>query len=369
MILSIMDISLTTDQEPARVAPEKVEPNLGGLGSNAMIGSCVPPIIAYPEITANGNLIGAEVAMSFDQGYIRLPRSLLEHPMFKDAPCEYQVLYLVMFQHAAIAPYDINDNGKLVRLEVGEICFSIDQLQKMCGKHVSAKQVERGIVYFRKCHFAGQRPGHRRSILKITHSESYDLISRATGTRSGTRPGQDRDINREDKEGKEEKKKTTKKKSAAASAQLAVEKIEKIKVRDAVELTQSQIDTAKAKFGEPLFEAMCDRLNSYKLSNDKTYKSDYGLFVQGTWLVAAAKKILEESSNGPAAPSATPRKSETLGDVLQDFQLGSYYYSAKFGNFELFSKEGSLKFSKALSDLAGIRQSLEKLKLGKPNER
>lgn len=352
MMALIMDITLTPDEKFVRVPAENEKPEPASSGFYAMNRKIVPPIIADDAIKANGNLVCAEPAMSYDVGYIRIPRSLLEDPRFKDAPASWRIILIEIINHAAVFAHDFNDHSEIVRIEVGEICFSIDMIAKLCGGDISHKQVERAIAYFKKVKIAGQRAGHRRSIIKILHEDTYRLIYEQGGTRRGTSAGQARDISKECKERKEEKKKITKKKSADASVCVVVEKL---KIREKVELTQKQIDTARAKFGDALFEAMADRLNSYKLSSEKTYASDYGLFVAGSWLIPEAKKLLEAQAS--PTQSSVP-KNKTLADIISRCKFGNYTYQVKFEMFELVSAQGYVVMSKAKIDLSGIEEGL-----------
>ncbi len=339
---------------------ENERPDLGGSGLKAMDGDVVPPIIAYPEINASRVLLCAETAMGYDNGYIRIPRSLLEDPRFKDAPPAWRIILIEIINRAAVFAHDFNDHSEIIRIEIGEICFSIDMIAKFCGAGISHKQVERALAYFKKVKISGQRAGHRRSIIKIIHEETYDLISKQGGTRRGTSAGQARDISKECIERKEGKKERIKKKSAAASVAVAVEKIEKIKLRETVSLSQQQIDTAKAKFGEPLFEAMCDRLNSYKLSNEKEYSSDYGLFVKGSWLIDAAKKTLETPAQ-PAAPNS-PISGLTLSEIKRRLR-GCYTVTEEFGQFVICSLQGYLVEKCSTKDSDHINKWLKSKKL------
>jgi hypothetical protein len=58
---------------------------------------------------------------------------------------------------------------------------------------------------------------------------------------------------------------------------------DKVKYRDLVNLTLSEFDKLVSEYGEQPTNWMLDKLNAYKLSKGKTYKSDYGAIL--TWVV------------------------------------------------------------------------------------
>ena len=75
---------------------------------------------------------------------------------------------------------------------------------------------------------------------------------------------------------------------------------EKDKYRDLVTLTKIEHDKLIKEFGEPGTNWMLDKLNAYKLSKGKTYKSDYGAIL--TWVVKSYeehKKTLTTHGDAP----------------------------------------------------------------------
>ena len=66
---------------------------------------------------------------------------------------------------------------------------------------------------------------------------------------------------------------------------------EKVKYRDNVLLTKQEYETLLSKHGENKLNKMLDLLHFYKLSQGKTYKSDYGAI--NLWEI---KKSIEEQA-------------------------------------------------------------------------
>jgi hypothetical protein len=98
--------------------------------------------------------------------------------------------------------------------------------------------------------------------------------------------------------------------------------VSKIKFREFVELTQDQHDVLLAKHGPELLKLMFDKLDSFKGSNGKTYKSDYHTMLDGGWVTIQVKKDLEtqKSKAGPSADNIA--KAEMLCNEFSEYRNG-----------------------------------------------
>jgi hypothetical protein len=76
----------------------------------------------------------------------------------------------------------------------------------------------------------------------------------------------------------------------------------KIKFRDNVKLLQSELDTLVEKHGADFTDRCLDKLSHYKLSNGKTYRSDYGAINQ--WVIDA---VNDKPGRSPTDRSPTDR--------------------------------------------------------------
>jgi hypothetical protein len=128
-----------------------------------------------------------------DNGYIRIPRSLLNDPRIIGAPSAYLRVFLQILNYAAFEPREYNDHGVILKIEVGQAVFSMRQFAELCGPEISKDQVHRAIKYLIKFNFVRQEVRHRKTVITITHSDTYELILESGATRSATRPRQDRD--------------------------------------------------------------------------------------------------------------------------------------------------------------------------------
>ena len=154
-----MDIPLTTNSDLVRLTPVKEEPSLGGLGSQAVV-EFATPTIAYPEIIPNGNLIGAEAAMSYSPGgFVKIPRSLFVHPAWNSAKPKHRYIFLEFLFRATWAPTFFHWNGKRIDLSIGQLYFSrknlADEINKTChaDERITEADIRGAIHYFEKCVF------------------------------------------------------------------------------------------------------------------------------------------------------------------------------------------------------------------------
>lgn len=131
--------------------------------------------------------------MTNRSGFIQVPRSLLEDPRIMGAPDAYFRVFLKIIDVAAFEPREFNDHGVVLKIEVGQAAFSMRQFATECGPYISKDQVHRAIKYLIKFDFVRQEVRHRKSIITITHKDTYELILRSGATTSATRARQERD--------------------------------------------------------------------------------------------------------------------------------------------------------------------------------
>lgn len=125
--------------------------------------------------------------------HIRTPRSLLENDLWKDLPPSYKDVFNVLLENVCFYPQKYDDHGVLINLEVGQWCGTYRDLVKLCGKYGDKNVVERSIKKFILYEFVRQEVRHKKSIITITHKDTYELIKRASETRSESILRQDRD--------------------------------------------------------------------------------------------------------------------------------------------------------------------------------
>lgn len=148
------------------------------------------------------------------KGHIRVPRSLTQDPLFRDLPCEYKIVIYTILENVCYRPQRFNDHGIIIELQPGQLCMPYRELAERCGKDITKNHVERGVKRAAKCGFVRQEVRHKKSIITVTHPETYDLILRASETTNETILRQERDKNETQK--KKERRKEGKKEEAAA---------------------------------------------------------------------------------------------------------------------------------------------------------
>ena len=111
-----------------------------------------------------------------ENGYIKIPRSLLKDPLWIDLSLESQHVFLVLLDHVCYRPRKFDDHGHLIDIEVGQICISERDLVKLCNKGMTRIKVQRSLVRLRLCRFLSQEVRHKKSIISITHTDTYSLI-------------------------------------------------------------------------------------------------------------------------------------------------------------------------------------------------
>ncbi len=334
----MMDISLTTDNELIRVPLEKERPGLVGPSLKAMDGTRIPPTIAYPEIVANGNLIGSEKAVSYSSnGFVKLMREAQEL-LIKDEQAFKLVVFIALGAVRVKSKFSDHD------LEVGQAfisgCHSLGW-----SRQVYRDTQNRVEFKYKLATFKGTSKG---TIATLLNTDVCDINVRAEEpSKEPTKNHQGTNTTLLQEECKNERKK---KQLARAQDFSSFGKF--------VKLTANEYEELAKTHGKPQLDVMIEKINDHCESTGKSYKG-FAATIRN-WF--RREKPLSASAPSPGKTAAS--KPESLGDLLSEFDLGSYYYSAKFGTFELFSSLGHSMFSKASTDIAGIRAALKALNLG-----
>lgn len=117
---------------------------------------------------------------------------------------------------------------------------------------------------------------------------------------------------------------------------LKKEKIEKIKFRDSVELTQDQHDKLLAEHGKQKLDEMLDKLNSYKASHGKQYDSDYHTMINGGWVKREIEKELQE---GKIQSPSTAR--DYALQIKKEYESPYAYIDVSHKAFEIIPTQGA----------------------------
>lgn len=109
--------------------------------------------------------------------YFRIPDSLFNDPLFYDARHSHQIIFLRMIRLAAFMPKQHDIRGNIITIQPGQLCYSLIKIAELSGKHSSKDDVEGTLKYFeKKCQFLLHEVLHRKSLITITHTDTYNLI-------------------------------------------------------------------------------------------------------------------------------------------------------------------------------------------------
>lgn len=124
------------------------------------------------------------------QGFIQIPRSLLDHPAYIGAPPAYRCVLICILQHACFLPCQQFDHGKIIDLLPGQFMCTERRLAELAG--VTKNDVHRSLKHFLKFKIVNQEVNQRKNILSIIHEDTYDLIKKYSEPRSEPRVNQER---------------------------------------------------------------------------------------------------------------------------------------------------------------------------------
>lgn len=127
-------------------------------------------------------------------GYFSLPRSFTRDPLWLDMPLAYQHVFLVILDHACWQDQLFDDHGMMIQLKPGQLCTTVRDLAKKCGKGITYMIVHRAIEKLGMYRFLRQEVQHIKSVLSITDKRVYDLIVKSYET--GCATGLKQDCNR-----------------------------------------------------------------------------------------------------------------------------------------------------------------------------
>lgn len=220
------------------------------------------------------------------QRFIQIPESLLEHPSVVNAPVAQRWVLICIIQDVCFLPCKHDDHGQTIDLEIGQMATTIRRFAQ--EKNIDKNDVERAFKRFFKVGILRQEVRHIKTIITITHKETYERIKRYSETLSETKVRQERDKSETQKEILEtfEIDEINKKK-------IKKEKVEKIfhEHGEYVKLTTDQYDSLVSEFGKDYIESLIEDMNLW-IPNNRNYK-DYNAAIRG-WIRRSKKNTKEE---------------------------------------------------------------------------
>lgn len=112
-------------------------------------------------------------------GYFRVPRSLTRSRLWEDANPMHKMMFITILDHVLFTHAKFDDHGVILDLRPGQFCASHEEIAKLCGEKFKKIDVQRGLTRFEKYGFLRQEVIHRKTVITITHPETYDLICKA----------------------------------------------------------------------------------------------------------------------------------------------------------------------------------------------
>lgn len=183
--------------------------NLSKSGTTATKEDSLSPIVAQtPDLRKQvGVFMSTDIS---DEGFIKLPRSLLKSESWRNLRQRQQKLFIYILEKAQHSPYVFKYNGKDILLSPGDMCISLRRLVDDYNSTVRFKDekidlpfVQRAVSTFSKVGLTDTRTDTGISIVRVVFPGIYDASKTTTDTQTDTLSIQDRYTNEERKEGKD----------------------------------------------------------------------------------------------------------------------------------------------------------------------
>lgn len=274
--------------------------------------------------------------------FVALPRSILEDPLWKDTPPAQKEVFIVILENACYKPQRFDDHGHIIDLSPGQFCASIREIEKLCGKWITKKNVENAMSRFEKYGFWGQEVRHKKTILTFTHPDICAMFKKQKETTKGTNWGQTGDTNKE----REKDKNIKNNKEIAQTAEPLRNQTSEIcfsfEDKSFQNINPSDIKTWQELFPAINVEHELKLMADWCLSNPTKAKSKklWRKFISG-WL----KRNNEEAINKAAYQKrSTPASNPVRDQIVQRFEHGKKYNGA-----ECYINGESIAFTRGLT--------------------
>jgi hypothetical protein len=158
----------------------------------------------------------AEGGARLKNGYIRLYRGLLEHPLVMQLPAAWFRIFIVILLKVNWKPGTWWNGNKNVEIQPGQLVTSVDKLSK--AARASSKETRGLLGYLQRANIAAIETANRYSIITVLNWETYQNSDEPEGKLDGKVEGNQRanegqtegklagnnQINQEGKKGKRE---------------------------------------------------------------------------------------------------------------------------------------------------------------------
>jgi len=147
-----------------------------------------------------------------DEGFIKLPRSVLRSSVWTEARPTYTKIFIVLLERCAYQKTTHSVNGNIIEILPGQVCVTFRKLEEWCGQWITKNDIEGFIKYFIKSNFLRQEIRHGKSIITIIEPTIYETCFQNGQTEIQTKVRQESDKSQtlNKKEKKERKKEVEK---------------------------------------------------------------------------------------------------------------------------------------------------------------
>lgn len=114
--------------------------------------------------------------MNTSQGWIKLHRRLLRHPLWEFSTAEQKVLLVTLLMLANHAENTWHWNGQAFHCKPGQLITSLNSLADKCGSGVSRRKVQTALRFFENCGFLVKRTSRHNTLITICNWESYQNV-------------------------------------------------------------------------------------------------------------------------------------------------------------------------------------------------
>jgi DNA replication protein DnaD len=123
--------------------------------------------------------------MNTSQGWIKLHRRLLNHPLWEFSTAEQKVMLVTLLMLANHAENTWHWNGHAYRCKPGQLITSLNSLANKCGNGVTRRKVQTALRFFENCGFLVKRTSRHNTLITICNWDTYQNVpdTHVTGTK------------------------------------------------------------------------------------------------------------------------------------------------------------------------------------------
>jgi hypothetical protein len=198
------------------------------------------------------------------QGWIKLHRCLMYKPIWQESTPEQKVILTTLLMMANHQGKEWEWKGERYTAEPGQFITSLDSIAYKCGKGITVQNVRTALKRFEKYEFLTNESTNKNRLITIVNWGVYQ--------------GFDDEPNKQDNKQLTSNQQATNK-QLTTNKNVKNEKNEKNVKKNIyaefVKMTSDEYEKLLEQFGESGVKDRIERLNLYKGSTGKKYKSDY----------------------------------------------------------------------------------------------